>query len=133
MLKDINPMSIFLGMLLSQVAAATAAIALIILFFLVYGNEVLVAFFEYPSSILITIFFTWLSIFIGGYCSMLLSKKALVNPLIVGVLNLLLNLWFMYLIDFKYGGDYAWMLIIAVILIIPSSLLGGYAYRIRNQ
>jgi hypothetical protein len=64
---------------------------------------------------------------------MLLSKKALVNPLIVGVLNLLLNLWFMYLIDFKYGGDYAWMLIIAVILIIPSSLLGGYAYRIRNQ
>lgn len=132
-IKDISPMSIFLGMLLSQIVSAMAAILLTMLLFFVYGNKMLVAFFEYPSSILITIFFTCLSIFIGGYCCMLLSKKTLVNPFIVGLLNLLLNFWFMYLIDFKYGGDYAWMLFIAATLIIPSSILGGYVYRIRNQ
>jgi hypothetical protein len=132
-IKDISPTSIFLGMLLSQVVSAMAAMAFVMLLFFVYGNKMLVAFFEYPSSILITIFFTWISTFIGGYCCMLLSKKALVNPFIVGFLSLLLNLWLMYLVDFKYGGDYIWMLIIAAILIIPSAVLGGYVYRIRNQ
>jgi hypothetical protein len=76
---------------------------------------------------------TLLSIFIGGYCSMLLSKKALINSFIVGAVNLIANVWLMYLIDFKYGNGYFGLLIISAILMIPSSIFGGYVYQRRNS
>ena len=132
MYRKISPLGILVGLLVSQIVSVLAGIVLLVVFLFVYGNKVLVAFFEYPSSIVITMVLRLLSIFIGGYCSMLLSKKALINPFIVGVVSLVSNVWLMVLIDFKYGNDYFGLLIFSAILVIPSSVLGGHIYQRKN-
>jgi len=128
-LADISPMSIFMGMLITQIAGAVLLIGLLVPLGLIYRYDLFVVLFENPLVILITMILTLLSISIGGYGSMLFSKKALINPFIVGVLNLLINYSLMHKLDFKYGADFLWLVLIALVLIVPSAVFGGYYYQ----
>lgn len=133
MLKKISPLSILVGLLAVQGAGIIMVICMVICFFFIYGNKVLVAFLEYSSSIVITMILTLFSIFIGGYISMLFNKKSIINPFIIGLLSLAINTWFLYVLDFKYGKDHIWMLIITGILTIPSAIFGYYVYNRQHS
>lgn len=63
---------------------------------------------------------------------MLFSKNALINPLLVGVFNLLISYWLMAIFNFEYGGNYLWLVILTLILIVSSSVYGGHFYQRRN-
>ena len=130
--KDISPLGIIVGLFAIQAVSMTVSIGLIILFFFMYDTSVMVAVFEYPLPIAMTMLLTLLSISLGGYCSMLFTKKTFINPFLVGLISLILNVWLLSLIDFKYAVDYRWLLVVTALLIIPSSLFGGYLYKHKS-
>ena len=130
--KDISPLGIIVGLCAIQAVSMTVSTGLIILFFFMYDNSVMVAVFEYPLPIAMTMLLTLLSTSLGGYCSLLFTKKSLINPFLVGLISLVLNVWLLSLIDFKYAIDYRWLLVITSLLIIPSSLFGGYLYQHKS-
>ncbi len=125
---NLSPLAILVGLLASQALAASLALALVICFLFIYGNAVLVAFFEYASSIALTLFIGLLATAFGGYVAMLTPKKALVNALLVGVLTLALNLGLWFGTDIGYGIEFPLMLIAAALLTVPAALLGGWLY-----
>lgn len=125
---NLSVLAIVVGLLASQALAACLAFAMVIAFLFIYGNKAMVAFFEYGSSIALSLFVGLLATAFGGYVAMLTPKKALVNALFVGVLTLALNLGLWLLTDFRYGIEFPAMLITAALLTVPAALFGGWLY-----
>ena len=125
-LKQVSPVSIIVGLLVAQGVSASLAMVMVFGFALVYGNKVMVAIFEYTSSVVTASAIGLLSMLIAGYSCMLLPRPAMVNPLIVGSLTLALNIWVWVLLDGIYGSEHQWIMLITAILTIPSAMLGGY-------
>ncbi len=132
MSKRVNVLSVTAGLIASQAASFIMAIFLIIAFLFVYGNSVLVAFFEYPSSIAITLFLTLLGVAAGGYIAMAVAKEGMVNSFLVGLVSLVLNAWLMHYTNYVYAANHFWLLIATAILIVPASLAGGYLHQRKN-
>ena len=132
-MEKISPLGIFLGVLAAQGASYVFAFVFAIACILIYGNKVLVAFFEYPSSIAITLGLGLLATAIGGFVAVAVTKKSIVNAIICGVLTLVISVAFLYAIDFKYAYDYRWMLVLSLLLTIPSAYLGGHVFIVMHN
>lgn len=133
-MKKIDIFGILIGVLASYVVSSVFGFLFAIACVLIYGNKFLVAFFEYPSSIAITLFLGLVSTSIGGFTALAVGKKSIVNAVICGVLGLFFSVAILYAMDFKYATNYQWMLAFSLLLTIPSAYLGGYLYlAIRNN
>lgn len=93
----------------------------------------MVAALEYPLSIVLTMLMSLAAVFFGGFITMFISKKSLINPFIVGLLYLAGNIGFFYFIDFVYARNYQWILLVTAILTLPVTVLGGYVYKIKSH
>jgi len=133
MIKRINLASVIAGFLVSQVASFALATFLVIVFLFVYGNRVMVAMFEYPSSIAVTLLLTLLAIALGGYVAMAIAKEGLVNSLLVGLVSLATNALLMHYTGYVYAEAHNWLLVAAGVLMVPASLGGGYLFRWKNS
>lgn len=133
MIKRVKVVSVIVGLIGSQVVSFTMAIFLVIAFLLLCGNSVLVAFFEYPSSIAITLFLTLLGVATGGYIAMAVAKEGMINPFLVGLVSLVLNAWLMHYTEYVYAANHPWLLIVAATLIVPASVGGGYLYQWKSS
>ena len=133
MFQNVSILSITVGFLISQAISAILAFVMVICFFYIYGNKVLVAFFEYPSSIVLTTLIGLLATGIGGYTCMLLPKKSIINPVIFGALTLALNFWLWKFTGYRYGSDHQWILIVAAVLTIPVAAIGGFTFLRKNS
>lgn len=127
-MQKIDIFGILIGVLASHVASSVFGFLFAIACLLVYGSKFLVAFFEYPSSIAITLGLGLVSTSIGGFTAVAVGKKSIVNAVICGVLGLFLSIAILYAMDFKYATNYQWMLALSLLLTIPSAYLGGYLY-----
>jgi hypothetical protein len=133
-MEKISLLGIILGVLASQGVSYAFAFIFAIICLLIYGNKALVAFIEYPSSIAITLGLGLVSTAIGGFIAMAIAKKSIINAIICGILTLLISVFFLYAIEFKYANDYKWMLVLSLLLTIPSAYLGGYVFlKMHNE
>jgi len=132
MIRNISIWGVVLGLLISQAVGYVLAIVLVIGLLFVYKSSMLVAFFEYPVVIALTMLISLLAIACGGYGTMLTKKKHYASSVVYGLLSIALNLGFLYLIDSKYALGSEWILVVAGILVVPSALLGAYLYQKRN-
>lgn len=132
-MKKISPLGIILGILAAQVSSYALASSFAILCMLIYGNKVLVALLEYPSSIAVTLIIGVISAATGGFVAVSIAKKSLINALICGAFTLCISLAFLYAVDFKYANHYTWMLVLGLLLITPSAYLGGYIFMATHN
>jgi hypothetical protein len=119
---------IVLGVLAAQVAAYVFGFIIILACLAVFGSGVLVAFFENPVVIAITLLSYLVSTGIGGYVSLLPEDKSTINAIIVGILTLAISTLFHWYIDFKYAIGHEWMVTLSWMLTIPVAYLGGRVY-----
>ena len=124
--ENLSPLAIIVGLLVSQALSAIFAFALVIAFLIVYGNKVMVAFFDYGSSIALTLALGLLATAGGGYASAMLPRKALINAILVGVITLAVNIGLWAWSDYIYAMDFRWMLALSALLTIPAAGLGGW-------
>ena len=128
-MKNISLLAIFAGVMVSQLTAFTVAQLIAVAIMFIYSSQFLVAFFEYPGPIAITMLGHLCSVALGGYVAMLVNNRSLINPLIVGLLNLALGFLCLYLIDFAYAEDYLWLPALAGLLTPPAALVFAYNNR----
>jgi hypothetical protein len=124
----LSPSGIALGVLAAQVASYAFGFVISMGCLAVFGSGVLVAFFEDPVVIAITLFSYLVSTAIGGFVSLLPENKSTVNAIIVGILTLALSTLFHWFIDFKYAIGNEWMVTLSWMLTIPVAYLGGRIY-----
>jgi hypothetical protein len=122
---------IVLGVLAAQAASYVFGFVISMVCLAVFGSGVLVAFFEHPVVIAITLLSYLVSTVIGGYVSLLPENKSTVNAIIVGILTLALSTLFHWFIDFKYAIGHEWMVTLSWMLTIPCAYLGGRIYMAR--
>ena len=132
-MKKLSPLGIVVGVLVTQGASYILGFSFAMACLIIYGNKVLVAFLEYPSSIVITLGLGLVSTALGGFIAVAIAKSFIINATICGALTLAVSLAFLYAMDFKYAEDYRWILALGLFLTIPSAHLGGHVYVVMHN
>jgi hypothetical protein len=128
---QISLSGILLGVLVAQVASYVFGFIISLVCLAFFGSGALVAFFENPLVIAITLLSYLVATGIGGYASLLPKNKSTINALIVGILTLSISTLFHWFIEFKYAIGYEWMLTLSWMLTIPCAYVGGRIYIVR--
>jgi hypothetical protein len=128
---NLSPSGILLGVLATQVASYVFGFVILLVCLAVFGTGVLVAFFENPAVIAVTLLSYLLSGGIGGYVALLPETKSTINAIIVGMITLAFSTLLHWFIDFKYAIGHEWMLTLSWMLTIPCAYFGGRVYISR--
>jgi hypothetical protein len=122
---------IVLGVLAAQAASYVFGFAISLACLALFGTDALVAFFENPVVIGITLLSYLVSTGIGGYVALLPTNKSAINAVIVGILTLAISTLLHWYIDFKYAIGSEWMLTLSWMLTIPSAYIGARIYLLK--